>query len=302
MAERLRRMLSVLAFLHEEGGATVGELAGRFGLSVDRMRAELVLVSMCGPSAYEPIDLYVDDDDRVVADLPDYLRRPLPLSRAEGLAVLTAGEAMLAGGLAHPAPLDEALTRLAEVLGIDRAGVEVVVDDPPWRAAVHAACEADETVELTYYSAWRDEVTDRRVDPLRVALVDGEWYLDAWDHDRCSVRKFRVSRIRDVRPTGDPFTRTVELAPPSSYDVPPEAVAVRVLLPASAAWMAEVYPADEVARHADGSTELVLAVVGTTWLERLMLRAGPEARVLSPPDLVDLPARAARRLLDRATG
>ena len=50
--------------------------------------------------------------------------------------------------------------------------------------------------------------------------------------------------------------------------------------------------------HPDGSVEVVFDVVGTTWLERLLIRVGPDARVLEPSDLTDLGPRAAERLLD----
>jgi len=299
VADRLPRMLAVLAYLHREGSASVTDLAARFGLSVERMRAELSLLSVCGVPPYDTIDVFVDGDEVGTGRLPAFVRRSLRLSRAEGLAVLTAGESLLASGLFEATPLDEALDALATALGVDRRDVEVVVDVPPFREALREAVERRETVDLTYYSLWRDEVDDRRVDPLRVALVDGEWYLDAWDHGHDEVRKYRVSRVRAVRATGGTFTRAVTLPDPSSFEAPADATAVRVLLPASAAWAAEAYPADEVRRHDDGSVELALTVVGTTWLERLMLRAGPDARVLSPPELADLPARAARRLLDR---
>ena len=297
VAERLPRMLAVLAFLHQEGSATVAELAERFGLPVERMRQEVILLSMCGPDPFDVLDITIDGDEVGVGLLPDYVRRPLQLSRAEGFAVLTAGESLLASGLFEAAPLDEALDALAAALGVDRDDVEVVVEVPPFRDAVQAAVDAGETLELTYYSLWRDEVDERTVDPLRVSLVDGEWYLDAWDHGHDEVRKYRVSRIHAVRTTGATFARSVALDDPSAFVAPAASVEARVLLPRSAAWAAEVYPGEVVVEHPDGSVELTLSVVGTTWLERLLLRAGPDARVLSPPDLVDLPARAARRLL-----
>jgi proteasome accessory factor C len=297
VAERLPRMLAVLAFLHQEGSATVADLAERFDLPVERMRQEVILLAMCGPDPYDVLDITVDGDEVGVGLLPEYVRRPLRLSRAEGFAVLTAGESLLASGLFQAAPLDEALDALAEALGVDRDDVEVVVDVPPFRDEVRAAAERHETVELTYYSLWRDEVGEHTVDPLRVSLVDGEWYLDAWDHGSDEVRKYRVSRIRAVRPTGATFARSVALDDPSAFVAPAASVDVRVRLPRSAAWAAEVYPGEVVAEHDDGSVELIFSVVGTTWLERLLLRAGPDARVLSPPELVDLPAQAARRLL-----
>ena len=50
--------------------------------------------------------------------------------------------------------------------------------------------------------------------------------------------------------------------------------------------------------HPDGSFEVVFDVVGTTWLERLLIRVGPDARVLEPSDLTELGPQAAERLPD----
>ena len=44
---------------------------------------------------------------------------------------------------------------------------------------------------------------------------------------------------------------------------------------------------------------VVLDVSGMAWFERLLLQLGPETQVLSPPELVDLSARAARKVLAR---
>lgn len=84
VADRLPRMLAVLAYLHREGSASVTDLAARFGLSVERMRAELSLLSVCGVPPYDTIDVFVDGDEVGTGRLPAFVRRSLRLSRAEG--------------------------------------------------------------------------------------------------------------------------------------------------------------------------------------------------------------------------
>ena len=73
---------------------------------------------------------------------------------------------------------------------------------------------------------------------------------------------------------------------------------VTIALPPSASWVAETYPVVSVAEHDDGM-EVVLPVVSERWLERVLLRAGAEAGVLDPPELVDTGRLAAARLLAR---
>jgi predicted DNA-binding transcriptional regulator YafY len=53
-----------------------------------------------------------------------------------------------------------------------------------------------------------------------------------------------------------------------------------------------------IGRAADGSvTDVILDVAGMAWFERLLLQLGPDATVVRPPDLTDLAARAAEKVL-----
>jgi predicted DNA-binding transcriptional regulator YafY len=44
-------------------------------------------------------------------------------------------------------------------------------------------------------------------------------------------------------------------------------------------------------------TDVVLDVAGLAWFERLLLQLGPESYVVRPPELADLAARAAEKVL-----
>ncbi len=51
-------------------------------------------------------------------------------------------------------------------------------------------------------------------------------------------------------------------------------------------------------RARDGRvTDVVLDVAGMAWFERLLLQLGPDASVVRPPELTDLAATAARKVL-----
>lgn len=61
------------------------------------------------------------------------------------------------------------------------------------------------TIEMTYFTATRGKVEERRVDPLHLRNSGGEWYLIAWDHRRKALRDFLVSRIRELTVTNQKF-------------------------------------------------------------------------------------------------
>ncbi len=137
-------------------------------------------------------------------------------------------------------------------------------------------------------------MTTRRIDPEVVFFATGEWYVGAYCHRAHDERMFRVDRIRSVEPTGETFEpgvtgfETGDVYTPRADDT-----RVTLELAPAAAWVAESYPTESVTERADGSLEIVLAVSERAWLERLLLRVGPDARVVAPAELAPLAADAA---------
>ena len=63
-------------------------------------------------------------------------------------------------------------------------------------AKIETAISRRKTIEFSYYSLQRDEVSDRKVDPYHLVFRDGQFYLIGYSHEREEVRVFRLSRIR----------------------------------------------------------------------------------------------------------
>jgi proteasome accessory factor C len=146
------------------------------------------------------------------------------------------------------------------------------------------------------------------VEPVQVVTIDGHWYLDAYCHRAGDMRRFRVDRIGGVRAVAAQATAAdgdgVRLRPPDEMFVPgPGAVEVHLRLGPDAQWVPESVPVRAVERDGDGVvTGVVLDVSGMAWFERLLLRLGPAARVVAPPELTGLAASAAERVLARYGG
>jgi proteasome accessory factor C len=156
-------------------------------------------------------------------------------------------------------------------------------------------------VEIEYHSASTDETSRRVVDPLVVVSLDGHWYLDAFCHRAGGLRRFRVDRLRSLRVVGrQPDGGTAPAAVgPNAFVPGPGSMTVRLSLGPEARWVADTVPVLDARPGVAGGQEVTLAVGGTAWLERLLLQVGPPARVLSPPELVSVGPRAARRVLRR---
>jgi len=103
-----------------------------------------------------------------------------------------------------------------------------------------------------------------------------------------------------VRTTGERFDAPDSaIGPGEVYRPRAEDPRVTLLLPPSAAWVVESYPAEMVEETADGRLRIRLAVSEPTWLARLLLRVGRDASVEDPPELRTVAADAAERVARR---
>ncbi len=215
-APRLRRMLLMVPWLLESGGSTVTELAARFGVSEDDVVRDLNLVMCCGVPPYgaeQMITVVLDDDGSVLAWKGPFFTRPMRLTPTEGFAVLAAGRTLLAIPGADPSgPLSTALEKLERALGSSGRSVVIDLESPPLLGVVRAAVEATERIAVTHYSSWRDELTERTIDPLLVFSSDGRRYVSARDSLSGEVRHFRVDRFSTATATGERFTRPADAA------------------------------------------------------------------------------------------
>jgi proteasome accessory factor C len=304
---RLQRVLALVPWILAHPGVTITELAARFEVSEPELERDLELLPMCGLPPYTAdrlIDVSVIDGG-VEIRLAEYFERPLRLTPAEGLALLAAGRALLAvPGSDSDGPLATALGKLDQALGAP-GGLAVDVGASDQLQRLQDAAADDERVEIDYYSFARDEMTTRVIDPWRVFHAFGTWYVAAWCHRAEAERLFRVDRVRAVRATGehfDPESRTDDESRDLVYRPRPDDPRVTLWLAPTAEWVVESHPHESASRARDGSWKVVLAVSEPTWLERLLLALGPDARVVDPADLVALGADAAIRLRRRYEG
>jgi proteasome accessory factor C len=284
----------------ERGETSVADTAARFGISEHQVVSDLELAAMCGLPPYVDglIDVFIDDG-MISVGVPRLFTRPLRLNAREGFALLAAGRAAMAlPGADASGPLGRALDKLERVLGA-RPVLHVDVQQPAALAQVRAAAEAGDQVHIAYWSARRAQRTDRIVEPLAVVADRGHWYLRARDLAADDERWFRVDRIEEVRPTGAHFTPSSDAPPtPDWQEEFADQTLVTLRVDPAARWVAERYPVTELREDGD---RLLLFVPVTTrrWLERLLLRLGPMAEVVDPPELASVGVDAARRMLAR---
>ncbi|MDP9407099.1 MAG: WYL domain-containing protein [Actinomycetota bacterium] len=310
-SDRLPRLLALVPWLLAHPGTPVGEVARVFDVSEKQVRSDLGLLWMCGLPGHTPGDL-IDVEyagDRVTLSNADTIARPLRLTSDEALALVVALRALaevpgLHDAAEGPSPLERVLAKLETAAGaaVEPASrVEVRVEtEERHLPLVRRAVQERRRLHLTYLVAARDETTERDVDPMRLLLVEGRWYLEAWCRRVDGVRLFRLDRIMDAVLLDEPASPPEQARPrdlsAGLYEPAPTDARVVLRLGPGARWVADYYPAESVAE--EGQSLLVaLRTPDTAWVRRLVLRLGGAARVLEPAALAAEVASAARTAL-----
>jgi proteasome accessory factor C len=286
--ERLRRILAVVPWVVAADGPKLSDVQARFGYASEaELQADVDLLFLCGVHPFSPDALIEVDiaDGRVWINFAGpYFRRPLRLTRAEALSLVASSAALLgADGQDANGPLARGLAKLAAALGIDpdeALDVELGPAVPATLATLRQAATEQRQVEIDYYGYGRDAHTTRVIEPALVYSTEGQWYAAGYCHLAADRRLFRVDRIQAARILDTAFAVPPVAAPTTLYDPQPEDPRIVLELEAGASWVGGLYPVEERTDLGDGRSRVALRVSGRAWLERLLLRLGPDAHVL----------------------
>lgn len=306
-SDRVARLLAMVPWIAANDGPTIDEICKRFGVTRGHLMDDLAVIAMVGVPPYTPdtlIEVTVEGD-RVWLRFADVFARPLHLTPEQGLALVAAGQAAqdVLGG-EQAGPLSGAVAKVAEVLGIEPGeAVSVALGEtrPDVLAALRRAAGKHRRARIDYYAYSRDERSVREIDPYEVFADEGFWYVRAHCHTAGGERLFRVDRVYAVELLDQTFDPPA-VAPHHGVFAPGPAVPrVTLDLEPPAHWVAESYPVEADEGRPGGVRRVRLAVASATWLQRLLVRLGPDARVVEAddPSFADATGDAARRVLAR---
>lgn len=300
---QLTRLLALIPWLLQRPGVSVSAVASEFGISEQQLRADLGLAFFCGLPGHMPDDL-IDvslENDRIVITNADTIARPLRLAPDEAVALL-AGLRALADVPAPTGPdvIDRVIAKLERAAGdaadAHRHVTVSIVGAGESQEAVATALREGRRLALEYYVPARDEVTTRQVDPLRLLVVDGQSYLEAWCLLAEDLRIFRLDRIQSASVLEVPVSaRPVPPAREEIFDSEAATWRVRLELTQRSEWLLDAYPSSVVATDPVLVVELSVADLG--WAQQLVMRLGGTVRPLLPPELVDAVRSSAQEAL-----
>lgn len=318
-AQQLSRVMSMVPYIGRRPGVSMAELAAEYSVDVTQVTADLNLLMVCGLPGYYPddlIDVVLDEDGATVSmGFQAGLERPVKLTGDEAVA-LTAALRALADlpGLLDTAAVQSALQKLEKAGGGAAAAVVRVAagDDAPALATVRQAVESGRRLWMRYYTASRDAVSERTVDPFRLLLTDGHTYLEAFCHTAGAVRNFRVDRIDEATMLDEPAQSTLWLEttiPDRMFNPDSASQSVTLLLHPGSQWVADYYlvtsnePVLTDSGEPTGDIVVTMPAEHDEWLIRLVLSLGGAAEITDRPDLAaEVAARAEQTLAGYQSG
>jgi proteasome accessory factor C len=304
--ERLPRLLALVPYLQAHPGIEVAQAAADFGVTEAQLRRDLTLLWMCGLPGHGPGDLidlsFEGESVSVVFDAG--MSRPLRLTAEEALALVVALRTLAeTPGLADSDAVQRALAKVEAAAGgaVDDSTVAVELDHTQRLLPVlQRAIDERRALQMRYYSASRDETSQRTVDSVRLFEADGRHYLEAWCRQAEGMRVFRLDRIEDVLVLDEPSSvpEGVQLRDLSEGVFQPasEHLLVGLRVGPAYAWVADYYPAEDVTEDGE-QLRVSLRVADPGWVRALVLGSAAQVEVLSPDWLAEgIRSEAARAL------
>lgn len=301
-SDRVQGLLVMLPWLFERKVASIDEMAATFGLDRDTLISDLNLSTFCGTPPYTPdelVEIFIEDDEVWIQE-PRIFTRPLRLTVEEAFTLKAVGEAAIAVmGAGTSSALASALSKLPDLT--DDTPVVVRQPSDAKLAELEDCAASHEIVTIDYYTPLTQKSTRRDIVPMRL-WVDGEhWYCDSLDYLSGEHRLFRLDRMTTMVRTGRYAEATALPAIPDEpgFNWSADSEVVTLQLKPGAHWVAERYPTLGVKKLSGGAVEVKLQVANEDWLGRLLVRAGSDAKVVSPAKYVTLGARTARQIRSR---
>jgi proteasome accessory factor C len=297
VSTRLVRLLNMVPYFQANPRITYAEAAADLGVSTKQLREDLNQLWMCGLPGYGPGDLidFEFSGDTIEVTFSAGIDQPLRLTSPEATGLLVALRALVdVPGVVDPAAARSAIAKIEWAAGTVAHGAHSAEPEPASvenqvAGEVREAVRAGRALTIEYYSASRDTLSSRTVDPIRVVLVGDYSYLEAWSREAEGVRLFRFDRIVDARALDEPSVppEPALQGPPdtSLFDADPALPSATLRVAPSASWMLEYYPMRVLREAPDGYCEAAMTYASQDWMTRLVLGFGAEVTVMEPEAL-----------------
>jgi len=291
--DRAALMLQLVPYLVGKGEVSVDDAAAEFDVTADQMRTlvqRLTVIGLPGEGGFWQMsnDLFDIDWDLLEQQDVISMTHTVGLERTPRLSAREAA-ALLAGlqlaraipGVGDSEVFAGLLAKLSR--GAASAPADVIVAPGPVDAVrdlVARALHDGVAVSFTY-KAPDAAPTTRTVDPVKVVIAEGQWYLQGWCHLRRAMRTFHLDRVNDAVLTGIASTHAEEHAPDWFEDAGGD-VDVTLRFAEDVAPLVGEYLVRADVRTVDGVTTATMRVADEVSMRRLVARRGGSVEIVAP--------------------
>ena len=304
MTKPANRLLTLILLLQRQPNQKAADLAASLGISVRTLHRYIELLDEMGIPVYTERGPYGG-----FSLVRGYRMPPLVFSPEEAVAVYL-GTSMVSGmwGRLYTDAAQSALAKLDNLLpdeqrhevawarkslvttGIHRSDLDALSDT---LEKLRLALREHRQVRMQYQSRGQTEAGIRHFDPYAIVFRWGWWYTIGYCHLRCSLRTFRLDRIRELSLIEKGFDI------PDDFDIhkyleQEQAIRpgflVRLRFAAQASGMAQEYAIgrETMEQQPDGSLIATMYAPDLNWAASTVLAYGLLVEVLDPPELRNL--------------
>jgi len=171
--------------------------------------------------------------------------------------------------------------------------------DPEHFQTICDAALRQKKLRMRYYSRYRNTESDRTVSPQRVIYYRGNWYLDAWCHQKSAVRRFALDAVRVVAVLDEPGFEVPATEDAEGYGIfsgPAGNSALLVFDDVASRWVAEElwHPRQRATALPEGRLQLEVPYSNQQEILMDILRHGAHVEVVRPASLRNAVAEAHR--------
>ncbi|RPA19772.1 YafY family protein [Gordonia sp. OPL2] len=301
--DRFSRLLALVPYFAARRGIAVEQAARDLGITPKQLTRDLELLFVCGLPGHFPDDL-IDlqfEQGYVEVGFTAGMDRPLRLTTTEASTMLVALRALLdMPGAVDRSAARRAIAKIEQAVGSSESPVQAGADgdtdpDGGTYATIREAVRSTKAVTIRYYSATRDSVSERTVDPIRLQTMDNNTYLEAWCRKSDGVRLFRFDRVETAETLDEPSAPPAEATGHQQSAIlaeNPDLPSAEIEIDPDELWILDYYlidPIEPVEDRADPNVPVRARLVygSPEWLTRFLLGFGGRVRVVSAPDIAD---------------
>lgn len=303
---KAKQLMDVIMYVNAKKSFTAQEVANEFGVSVRTAHRYLTEISDMGVPLYTEqgrhggyrtlksrvLPPILFDEDEVFAIFFAFQALKRYTSLPFELNIDSASRKLLAG---FPEDTKMMISRLESVLTF--WSPSRTAGSPYLKDVIEAALH-QRVIRISYRS--KSGTSDREVLPIGVYAHDGLWYMPAEEHGKEGVRLFRMDRMESLALTDNTYEADISMREwLEDYPIR-EPVRLYAELTREGARQCESVPwlENEVAMQDEhrGIVDTTIDRNDLEYVAQIFLRLGVEAKVIEPPEIVDMLREKARQL------